>query len=395
MVKPFVFLTRLVICVLAATSLMALGVSIAHPRIAPQVQVWTARWDSLNPQSSPDQPRVEERCYLIDLESNRCEVVQLPEENAWGPLSVSPWCDPEGNLEAVGPCYGLLGTTETQLSWGLARFRFPEGRIIEKVHLDLLPTGRPCWSPDRPGRILFAAGDGKLYRLDFPNDDGCDGLERRSLSTEANDRIPQPIEWSCAPLGSRSLVISDPVWPSDPRIRHLVFATATPQLARGERTITNAPQIWWFMLGGAGTTIEGAGRMFKPAPAGIEANTTAKRFPTIGVDRSGAIHLIYLARAQGKRSLRLEAVEIEVDPTSRQPRMSPGSRPVVLDSDSALIPPLVAADGLSVIGVSRSTGQLIRHRIDESHELQGRISLAVGERDHAGGRRHGLRGIDF
>jgi hypothetical protein len=381
MVKRIVILSRLMIFVLAATSLLALGVSIAQPRVGPQTQVLMARWDSLNAQSSPDQPLLAERCYLFDRESNRCNVIQLPDDNAWGPLSVSPWSSAEGRMDAVGPCYSLSATSGGQLSWGLARFRFPEGRLIDKVCLDLLPTGRPCWSPDRPGRIIFAAGDGKLYRLDFPQDDGMDALDSGPLSIETNGKGPQPIVFACSPPGVRSLVICDPVWPSDPRLRRLLFATATSQLDHGDRTIMNVPQIWWLRLDSAGTTIEAAGHMFERPSPGTEA--TVRRFPTIGVDRNGAIHLVYLARTRGQRALRLEAVEVEVDPTSRRPRISAGSRPVVLDRDAALTPPLIAADGLSVIGFSSSTGQLVRHRIDESQDLQSRIALASTERVRA------------
>jgi hypothetical protein len=329
----------------------------------------------MNPHYSPEQPTVEERCYLIDRESNLCQVVHLPEENAWGPVSVSPWSDSEGHTDAVGPCYSLpLSEGGTQF-WGLARFQFPEGRIIEKVHLDVLPTSRPCWSPERPGRILFAAGDGKLYWMDF-QDEGDDGLGGTPSSRDARFAIPQAVQWNCSPLMTRSLIIADPTWPGDARLRHLLFATGTPQVSREERTSTHVPQIWWFMLSHDGTTIEAAGQMEQPADVATES--TVQRFPTIGVDRRGKTHLFYLARTRGNRALRLEAVPIEIDGANRQPRVVAGSRPVVLESDAALTPPLVAADGLSVIGVTRGSGQLKRYRIDEKLELQGRIALAGG-----------------
>jgi hypothetical protein len=159
----------------------------------------------------------------------------------------------------------------------------------------------------------------------------------------------------------------------------LLFATATPQLGRGERTLTNVPQVWWFMLDQDGTSIVSAGRIADPATGSGPVEITSRRYPNIGVDQTGAIHLVYLARVPGGRPLKLVAQQIELDPRSREPRIAPGSRPVVLDSNSALIPPLVSADGRSVIGVSCGTGQLVRHRIDDRPDVRGRIALAEGE----------------
>jgi hypothetical protein len=93
--------------------------------------------------------------------------------------------------------------------------------------------------------------------------------------------------------------------------------------------------------------------------------------------------MVYLARTRGKRSLRLEAIQIEVDAASRKPRIVAGCRPVALESDAALTPPLMAADGMSVIGVSRRNGQLIRYHLDRSLDLHGRLAMA-GRSDRPG-----------
>src|SRR5271166_1593768 len=73
---------------------------------------------------------------------------------------------PRLSVQASG--FRLPVSTAEQSFWWLARFRLPEGEVIDEVKLDVLPTGRVCWVPEYPGRIMFAAGDGQLYCHDFP-----------------------------------------------------------------------------------------------------------------------------------------------------------------------------------------------------------------------------------
>ena len=39
--------------------------------------------------------------------------------------------------------------------------------VKNRITLDVLPTGKPCWVNGRPGEILFPAGDGQLYRCNI------------------------------------------------------------------------------------------------------------------------------------------------------------------------------------------------------------------------------------
>lgn len=147
MAKLLVLCTRLFLCFLGASFLLALAVSSLRESRSMSLPLGAARWDTISSLSWPNHWEDQARCYLIDRESSRCDLVPLPSGNRWDQLSVSPWCDEEGNTEAVCQSDRFPAVGGGQSFWGLARLRLPEGDVIDEVRLELLPTGRPCWVP--------------------------------------------------------------------------------------------------------------------------------------------------------------------------------------------------------------------------------------------------------
>ncbi len=99
---------------------------------------------------------------LIDQTTGRVKSLTLPEGEAWSLLSVSPWRDKDGNLEAAGR-WVSRGEGADEFC-GLGCLSLPSSTVKKRITLDVLPTGKPCWVPARPGEVLFPAGDGHLYR---------------------------------------------------------------------------------------------------------------------------------------------------------------------------------------------------------------------------------------
>ena len=158
--------------------------------------------------------------------------------------------------------------------WGLARLSLPEGRVIERVKLDLLPSGRPCWLPDRPGEILFAAGDGQFYRYSF----GAD--EEAGVAANRDSRVGSPrsgvrqVVWKCPRPGKGSVLVAEPVWPIHPRFRNLVFATLSFSNRPGDKTMNIPFKPWWFLMSEDGAAIEAAGPLL---PQGSQSRLTVIR----------------------------------------------------------------------------------------------------------------------
>ena len=363
MAKLLTVFPRAALLLLGACSLLALVVSNLHATRSISLPLSTTKVDAITTSSSPDHPADQTRCYLIDPENSRCLVVPLLPGNRWGQLSVSPWCDADGNTEAVCQSFSSPGGAAGRSFWGLARLRVPEGEVIEEFKLDLLPTGRACWVPAHPGRILFAAGDGQLYLHDFPGW-SSDGEIVTDAAARSNVSALCQVSWEGPPPIGESVFITDPVWPRHPRLRHLVFATAIPQFRKPQQAVTQATEIVWLLMSDEGAEVKASGLLGIPTEEASGDCVISRRFPNLEQGQDGTIRLAYLSTGRQDRTFRLKVVPIEIDSKTGHPRVPTHCLPRVLDEDCAPVPPLFSADGMSVYMESRSSGQILKRRVE-------------------------------
>ena len=246
--------------------------------------------------------------------------------------------------------------------------------MLDEVNLDILPVGRACWVPSHPGRVLFAAGDGKLYLYDFPGWSPDSSEEKAPGATSSKTINPLPVSWKGQAFLRRTAFIADPVWPGNTRLHNLVFATAIPQDRPSNRMATG---LWWLQMNDDGKEIEAAGSLEAPARETSAQNTGMKRFPNVEVGRDGTIRLIYLTRNQKTHTYRLEVIPLKLDPAAGYPRVPALCVPQVLDENCAAVPPLFAADGMTVYMISANTGLIVKRQI----ESEGRARIHVASSD--------------
>jgi len=122
--------------------------------------------------SAPEQPgHVEYR--LVDRSTGRTEPFPLPDNERWRCVSVSPWCDQDGNLEVVGR-WNRLDPAEGKPFAGWDFSANGTRKSFNRIELDVFPTGSPCWVPDRPGDFLFPGADGRLHRCHLTRGEDAD-----------------------------------------------------------------------------------------------------------------------------------------------------------------------------------------------------------------------------
>ena len=150
---------------------------------------------------------------------------------------------------------------------GIGFLTLPGSTVKKRVTLDVLPTGKPCWVPGRPGEILFPAGDGQLYRCNIADQDRNDGADRsgdRSEKKEEKKSEAHAVSWDAETPGTGVVVLTDPAVLPELGFRHLVFVALSAQEWRHDHRVNLPTKLWWLAMNDEGNAIVNAGRLVAP-----------------------------------------------------------------------------------------------------------------------------------
>ena len=280
-------------------------------------------------------------------------------------MSVSPWRDQDGDLEAVGR-WTSLDPAEGKAFCGLGSFRLSNPSIVHRIALDVLPTGRPCWVPNRPGDFLFPAGDGQLHRCHLTRDRDSESQvpdRPRESARSARANSPRPVVWRCAEPGSGRTYMTDPVWSSEKELRRFVFVALSLQTRSDTKRRLEASRIWWLEMSEGGYEILSAGPLTGPATNPAMSRSLIERLPNVTAGPSGRLTLAFLTRAQGAASWRLSLAALSLDKSTGKPMISP-TRETIRDAadDLVLAPPTFSTDGQTVFA-SAGGGHIKRYSL--------------------------------
>jgi hypothetical protein len=343
-------LVRLFAALVLGWTLVALGIGaiggvpLSHP--APVLQrVEPPLHDAL-----PDLGQGSERHDLVDLATGRSSPLHLPEEDRWTMVTVSPWRDSREDVEVVGR---WVSRGEGAFC-GMGSFRLSDAAVISQVPMEILPTGRPCWVPDQQRTILFPAGDGQLYRCHLPAGEVVAGI---SIAAEnrAGQTSPVAVTWKAPVPGLGGILLTDPVWSSDSRLRKWVIVGLSQRSRSGPQSLFQLSKLWWLEMGGQAESILSAGRL--TVPEGVEADDSdaQERHPNVVVGPGGKLQLVYLMRRQREKSARLRSAELHFDAETGRPYLAAGRRESrTLGEGLGMAPLLVSADGTRVFGLDAS-----------------------------------------
>jgi hypothetical protein len=315
------------------------------------------------PSGRPDGPD-KMKYHLLDRATGKIEALPLPLEPAWSLLSVSPWRDQDGDLRAVGRWVSRL--EENEEFCGLALLRLPDMTVINRITLDVLPTGKPCWVPGRSDEVIFPAGDGQLYRCNVGDRTGDSSVDASTSSggSEWEDIVPvRPVAWKAKQPASGVIYLGDPAWSSEPSVRHLVFVALSMMDQHENQRIILPSRVWWLLVNEDGDAIVAAGSLTDCESAEPRNNLEFERMPNVVIGPGGKISLVYLARKSSENSWRLRSARIELDPATSLPRIerNAGASHVVAEglSPGSLV---VSADGERVYAIDAS-GQTVVHAL--------------------------------
>jgi hypothetical protein len=300
---------------------------------------------------------------LVDQTNGQTKPVTLPTHDTWSLLSVSPWRDRDGNIEAVGR---WVRRREGEGEFcGLGCVTLADSTVKERVTLDVLPVGKPCWVYGRPGEVLFPAGDGQIYRCniaDRAREDATDDSRRDPGKNHDTVAKAHPLAWATEKPTRRVSFLADPAVSSEPLLRHIVFVALTMQDYRRGQRVNLPSKLWWLLLDDEGDAIVNAGRLTVPGPDDPSDDATYERFPSVVIGARGNISLVYLTRNANERIWTLRWGRLEHDSETALPRMRrvPGSN--VLANDLAPSPLVLSTSGEHVYALDDS-GQIVKHSI--------------------------------
>lgn len=312
-----------------------------------------------------------DRYSLVDRSSGRELPIRLPAPDRWTMVRVSPWRGADGELRAVG--HWVAADREAAELWGWGLFRLSDGVVVARVVTEVLPLGRPCWVAGRAPTILYPAADGRIHRCTL----GVEGEAAQPADADApHGQRPAgsgPLAWGIEPPGIGEVLLDEPAWSDDPRLRRWVFATLRPQVHRGRKAAYGPPEIWWLELGDDGRLIVAAGRVAGTAGASAgEAAEVAERSPALAVAPDGEPRLVYLARHGDTGAWGLRSGVLRLDPRTRRPTSVIGDAdvpavghtltdsPLLVSTDGATAFATRAAGGLAALRLVRDGGAGVR-----------------------------------
>jgi hypothetical protein len=286
----------------------------------------------------------------------------LADGNRLAKASVSPWTDEGGRRQVIGLGWCVEGGS-TCTDFALVRRGFPDGEILTSVPLGTgsPPVGPPCWRPGTLAQVVYSGMDHRLYRLAFEQGFG-DRVE------EVSDPRPQRLLWRSSDEGLARSLVTDPDWPSDPRLGGRLFAAVRPR--SGPRSYRENWEIWWLRLDESGTAIIDAGPL---ARGELRPPVELARHPSVVKDSAGRLMLAFVGGAKGRRCDRLCVVPLQVDPVSGDPWFN-GSSVRVLAGDCLAVAPLGSSDGHGITALLRGEGEALARSfpLADVSELAGR-----------------------
>jgi hypothetical protein len=320
---------------------LAIGLGRQVPRPLPTYEAAVPRYQGINGRvfmHQPHQPR------MIDRATGRMVPVDPSSSDILDYSVCSPWRDERGQFQVVSRWVKRAGREIQDLpeEFGLARHTVPEGKLIDRVALDVLPVSEPCWVPGRTSQILFAAGNGGLYHYRFP---GAEAAAERPAEPPWEPSQPRRLSWRMAPPGAGPVSFRDLVWPAHPRLGGRLIGSVWQTSGSAREAKVLGSQLWWIELGSDGMGIEAAGPLV--LPDGDPAEDQEDRLPSVATTAQGEPLLAYMHRSKGQTLWELRLARITIDPQTGIPSVHPGDV-VRLSRDCVATPPVFALDGQSI-----------------------------------------------
>lgn len=357
-------LVRLIAFAVLGTSAVAVWLSRELPSPPRFRSVTAPRYYGVN--GSIFRPPLAEN-FLLDARTGKLSEATIEGKGSLEYVSCSPWTDERGEFELMGRLTTRTGRGRHALCDGaeLIRFSTSDTGARERVELGPVVSGRPCWLPGLPSKVIVPAGDGLLYVRNF----GTDG--------DGADEPLHPVRWSCRPPGGGEPLLSDPIWTAVPSLGERLLITLCERRSDASGVTYLRSKLWWIKLDETKTSVVEAGRLTVPAVDGrggegsgpVSVDEDEERMPNLAIGADRRPVLAYLSRHKGENGWRVMIAPVETDGATGPPvaRLSESRQ---IRRDCAVVTPAFSPDGRWVYSFAReTTGGPVVERFSVSEAL--------------------------
>jgi len=252
---------------------------------------------------------------ILDPETGEVRALKREAGDMVDLASSSPWEDEEGRLELVGRWIGRGPDDALSYGRGIARIRYPDGEVLERIPLDVMPMSRPLFDPEDAKCILFSAGDGKLYRYRL-----------RSFQSEANNSDSESeslieLKWKAKSIKT-PFVIHDPVWPRTPELQGRMICVLGDVLNQEDGNRLIRTRLGWIELNSDRTEIVDAGLIQCGGPLSQDFSSTTPSLPEVCAPMDGVPpQLAYLTNTEPEAGWSLWVAPLKITGTKAAPLM--------------------------------------------------------------------------
>ena len=207
-------------------------------------------------------------------------------------------------------------------------------------------------APDRSDLILFAAGDGRLYRYDFPRGDDARGDGGRGPSACSGGARRVRPTWASSGIRAGR---------DDPALGARILVARVAREAGDASQSPPGQQLWWLELDPDVTAVVAAGRLIVPDGQGSAVARREERLPAVGRAGDGAPLLAYLARSPEDATWELWVAPIVPAAAGGAPRVLASSGRRLAEGCTA-VAPTFSPDGRWIFAASHDARSGLRMR---------------------------------
>ena len=302
---------------------------------------------------------------VIDAATGAISPIPITDKHHLDHASFSPWRDEEGRYQVVGRWSSANEQLDAEPGRGIARYSFPDGQLLEKIETDMIVAGPPCWFPGISTRVIFPAGDGKLYVTNFREDENASGPSSQ----------PELVRWDVEGFArAEDFAVNDLIWPRDPRFGGRMLATIA-LVDSSSRTTLLRPSMYWLELDELGTTVVAATPV---ATSDDLLEQSMIRCPTVVQADDGKLSLVILARSKQSSAWQAWLASLEFE-SPQSLAMWDSAKATLLIHGCVPSTPAISRDHQWLACLAEKTSgapQVLRVRLTPAHKAQSSDKLA-------------------